>query len=124
MDFDPSPAGDPTFGIVVSRGATLLVDLQWAEPRNGVDSDLDAFLLNAAGKPIELSIKDNASPSGTQQPLEEVEWRNDTGSAALVQLAINRFDGSVSTPLKFALIQNGGGVSACACDSAQRVNSA
>jgi hypothetical protein len=112
MDFDPSPGNDPTFGIVVSKGATLLVDLQWAEPRNGVDSDLDAFLLDAAGKPIELSIKDNASPSGTQQPLEEVEWRNGTGAAALVQLAINRFDGSVSTPLKFALIQNGGGVSA------------
>lgn len=112
MDFDPTAGSDPTFGIVVSKGATLLVDLQWAEPRNGVDSDLDAFLLNAAGKPIELSIKDNASPSGTQQPGEEVEWRNDTGAAALVQLAINRYDGGVSTPLKLALIQNGGGVSA------------
>jgi hypothetical protein len=112
MDFNPAPASDGTFGMVVSKGATLVADLQWAEPRNGVKSDLDAFLLNSAGKPIELSIKDNASPTGTQQPFEELEWENNTGSAAQVQLVINRYSGSVKTPLKFALIQNGGGVTA------------
>jgi hypothetical protein len=112
MDFNPAPASDRTFGIVVSKGATLVIDLQWAEPRNGVNSDLDAFLLDAAGKPIELSIKDNASLTGTQKPLEEVEWENNTGAAAVVQLVINRYSGSVVRPLKFALVQNGGGVTA------------
>lgn len=112
MDFNPGPGSDETFGITVSKGATLFADLQWAEPWNGVKSDLDAFLLNSAGETIELSAKDNSSPSGTQKPLEELEWQNDTGAAAQVRLVINRFSGSEKVPLKFALLENGGGVSA------------
>lgn len=115
MDFDPGAGSDTTFGIAVSKGATLLADLQWAEPRDGVSSDLDAFLLDSNGKVIELSARDNASPrlmEGTQEPFEEVEWKNNTGSAAVVRLVINRYSGSKVTPLKFALLQNGGGVTA------------
>jgi Subtilase family len=112
MDFDPGPADDETFGIVVSKGATLIADLQWAEPWNGVKSDLDAFLLNSAGEVIELSVKDNSSNSGTQKPFEEVEWENNTGAAAIVRLVINRYSGSKVTPLKFALLENGSGVAA------------
>lgn len=112
MDFDPGPGSDETFGITVSKGATLFADFQWAEPWNGVKSDLDAYLLNSAGEVIELSAKDNSSPSGTQRPLEELEWQNETGAAAQVQLVINRYSGSEKTPLKFALLENGGGVTA------------
>ena len=52
MDFNPGVETDTTFGLVVSSGATLFADLQWAEPRDGVESDLDAFLLNSAEEPI------------------------------------------------------------------------
>jgi hypothetical protein len=113
MDFDPGPGTDRTFGIVVSKGQTLTLDLQWAEPRNGVTTDLDAFLLDGSGEVVELSASNNASPpKGTQQPVEALEWENDTGAAAVGRLVINRFSGSNSPRLKFALIQNGGGVTA------------
>ncbi len=39
----------PRFGIAVPAGATLNLDLQWAEPRFGVDTDLDAYLLDDDG---------------------------------------------------------------------------
>lgn len=109
MDFDPAAGVDPTFGITVSSGATLIVDLQWAEPWGGVATDLDAFLLDPVGsKVIAASAKQNAK---SQRPLEIVAWENRTGAAATVQLAINRFAG-VSPRLKFILSQNGGGVTA------------
>jgi hypothetical protein len=109
MDFDPGPESDETFGMTVPGGETLVADLQWAEPRGGVNSDLDAFLLGLGGKPVEESIEDNASVSGTQQPLEVIEWENDTGADAHVELVINRFSGG-DPRLKFALLENGGHV--------------
>ncbi|HEY6551156.1 MAG TPA: S8 family serine peptidase [Solirubrobacterales bacterium] len=111
MDFDPGPASDDTFGIAVAEGETLVADLQWAEPLAGVSSDLDAFLLGPQGEPVAASIEDNASPSGTQKPLEVVEWENDTGADAQVQFVINRFAGG-DPLLKFALLENGGEVTA------------
>lgn len=110
MDFDPG-AGipDDTFGITVGEGETLVADLQWAEPWEGVGTDLDAFLLGPEENVVEASVKDNASLGGTKRPYELVEWPNETGAAAHVQLVINRYSGG-DPRLKFALLQNGGGV--------------
>jgi hypothetical protein len=113
MDFDPASGKekeDETFGITVSSGATLVADLQWAEPREGVGDDIDAFLLDSKGAPITGSVEDNVG--GSQQPVELVEWENNTGAEALVQLVVNRYSGVKNPPLKFALLQNGGGVTA------------
>ncbi len=112
MDFNPGGPSDDTFGITVATGETLLADLQWAEPLAGVTSDIDAYLLSASGEPVAASLEDNSSPSGTQRPMELLEWENDTGAVAHVKLVINRFGGSKETPLKFALLENGGGVTA------------
>jgi hypothetical protein len=112
LDFDPGAAVDETFGISVEAGATLSLDLQWAEPWNGVGSDLDAFLLDEAGNLLEAkgfpvaSAEDNVVD---QRPLEFLGWENE-GPAAGVQLVVNRFSGG-DPRLKFALLQNGGGVS-------------
>ncbi len=107
VDFNPGPAVDRTFRITVSKGATLNVDLQWAEPWDGVSTDLDAFLLGPEGKVVKEGTDDNIG--GTQQPFEFVSWENKTGATANVQLVINKFAGG--TPrLKFAMLQNGGGV--------------
>jgi Subtilase family len=108
MDFDPGPGADTTFGIRVSKGATLLADLQWAEPWEGVGTDLDAFLIGPNGKVAEASIADNP---GDGRPFEFVRWKNETGAAAEVNLAINRYSGG-DPRLKFALLENGGGVTA------------
>jgi hypothetical protein len=126
MDFDPSPAADDnTFGITVAKGATLTVDLQWAEPWNGVKTDLDAVLLDAADKPLKVkegseefvvgSAEDNLA---SQRPVEVLQWENETGASAKVQLAINNCSGVCNpeagggtTPrLKFVFVN--GGVSA------------
>ncbi|HEX6601399.1 MAG TPA: S8 family serine peptidase, partial [Solirubrobacterales bacterium] len=111
MDFDPGAESDTTFGITVEAGETLTLDLQWAEAWNGVATDLDAFLLNGAGTIVAVSGEDNASLTGTQRPVEILQWENKSASARTVRLAVNRFSG-LNPRLKFILLQNGGGVSA------------
>jgi hypothetical protein len=110
MDFNPGAGVDETFGITVQAGETLTLDLQWAEPWNGVDADLDAFILSGAGKILAVSGEENTGPAGSQRPVEIVQWVN-SGATKTVQLAINRFAGG-NPRLKFILLQNGGGVSA------------
>jgi hypothetical protein len=108
LDFNPGPPIDRTFGIKVQAGETLSLDLQWAEPRNGVATDLDAFLLNANGELLAGETEPNLA---TQEPVEVLQWANTSGSERVVQLVVNRFSGG-SPRLKFILLQNGGGVSA------------
>ncbi|HEY8502235.1 MAG TPA: hypothetical protein VIL21_06080, partial [Solirubrobacterales bacterium] len=111
MDFDPGGGTDRTFGLTVEAGRTLTLDLQWAEPWNGVTTDLDAFLLSEAGKILTGSVATNIGPTGTQRPVEIFQWKNSFGTAKTVQLAVNRFAG-VNPRLKFILLENGRGVSA------------
>jgi hypothetical protein len=107
MDFNPGPAVDRTFGIKVKPLATLNVDLQWAEPWEGVGTDIDAVLLDANGQPVADSV-DNNPANG--RPFEYLEWTNESSSEATVQLVLNRFSGT-NPLLKFILAQNGSGVS-------------
>jgi len=109
LDFNPGSQTDRTFGIKVPPGGDLTVDLQWDEPWNGVETDLDAYLLDANGGLIASSAEDNIGIS--QKPLEVVQWENESGSQRTVQLTINRFSGG-SPRLKFGLLENGFGVSA------------
>jgi len=111
MDFDPGLGTDRTFGITVAAGELLTVDLQWAEPWFGVGSDLDAFLLSEAGKLLTGSVEENVGASGTQRPVEIVQWENTSTVAKTVRLSVNRFSGG-NPRLKFILLQNGGGVTA------------
>ena len=110
MDFDSGPGSDDTFGITVEAHETLTLDLQWAEPWNGVGTNLDAYLLSSGGTKV-LAKSTEANISGTQRPVEIVSWENSSASSQTVQLAINRRLGA-SPRLKFILLQNGGGVSA------------
>jgi hypothetical protein len=117
MDFDPGAGVDPTFGIRVSPGAALDVDLQWAQPWSGVSTDLDAYLLSAADAVVAKSEEFNVV--STQRPFEFVSWENTTGTAQTVRFVVDRCvlaagctgGGDAGTPrLKLALLQNGGGV--------------
>jgi hypothetical protein len=112
MDFNPKIAAvDNTFEMTVAAGETLVIDLQWAEPWEGVTTDLDAFLLDSSGELIAASAEDNIA--GTERPLEIVGWENETASPAKVRLVINRFAGvTPNLHLKFILAENGGGVTA------------
>lgn len=118
MDFDPEPAAvDTTFGVTVSAGATLTVDLQWAQPWNGVSTDLDVYLLDSGNAVLTKSEFFNVS--STQRPFEFLIWENSSGTEQTVRIAINRCDtvcdetgnGDGGMPrLKLTLLQNGGGV--------------
>lgn len=123
MSFSPSGAPDPGFGITVAPKDTLSLDLQWAEPWNGVRTDLDAYLLDALGNPIlEDDGEGGLIPVGgysnniaSQKPVELLQWENTSSSPVKVQLAIDRcFDtcnpaaSSATLPrLKFALLRGG-----------------
>jgi hypothetical protein len=124
MDFDPGggPADD-TFGITVAKGETLTVDLQWAQPWDGVTTDLDAYLLDAGGNVLKAEgapVAGNGNNIDSQRPVEVLQWENETGAAAKVQLAIDDCSGAICNPgadggsprLKFALLENGAGVTA------------
>jgi len=123
MDFDPGAGSDSTFGITVAKGETLTVDLQWAQPWNGVTTDLDAYLLDAGGKVLKAGgapVAGTANNLTSQRPVEVLQWENETGAAAKVQLAIDDCSGTPCNPgadggsprLKFALLENGAGVTA------------
>lgn len=107
MDFNPGAPTDRTFGIKVEPHEVLSVDLQWAEPWFGVETDLDAFLLNANGGLLTSSAAPNEELG---EPVEIVQWENTSSSVKTVQLVINRFSGAADPRLKFILLQNGGGV--------------
>jgi subtilisin family serine protease len=104
LDFNPDAAVDRTFGIKVEPGETITLDLQWAEPWFGVNTDLDAILLDAEGQILTGSVEDNVNV--TDRPVEIVQWTNEGATEVTVQLAINRFAGG-SPRLKFIFIQSG-----------------
>ena len=107
LDFNPGAPTDRTFGIKVEPHEVLSVDLQWAEPWFGVETNLDAFLLDSNGHLVATSTESNAQ---THEPVEIVQWANNSPSEKTVQLVVNRRAGSASPRLKFILLQNGGGV--------------
>ena len=129
LDFDPSAGGeDPTFGITVEPGETLTVDMQWAEPRFDVETDLDVFLLDEEDKPIPggtcallvIGSCDNNVAEGTEQPVEIFGWENESETESKeVRLAVDRCFGTcnpgsssaVKPRVKIALLENGSGVS-------------
>jgi hypothetical protein len=117
MNFSPSGT-DTTFGITVEPQSTLQVDLQWAEPWNGVEADLDAYLLNGSGAIVTSSTTLNG-PGGLNQPYALLQWANSSSSGAEVRLVIDRCIGNCNSSaktaakprLKFILMEDGAGVS-------------
>jgi hypothetical protein len=119
MDFDPGAGVDTDFGITVADDETLKLDLQWKQPWEGVTTDLDAYLLDSAG--VVVAESENFNVTSTQVPYEFFSWTNPLGTPQAVRLVIDRCSttcdlengGDTGSPrLKFALLQNGGGVTA------------
>jgi hypothetical protein len=113
MDFSPGSGVDNGFGMTVEAGETLVVDLQWAEARYGVETDLNAYLLNKGGTEILAKETTKNGPGGSQEPLATLTWKN-SGSSREVQLVIARgLTSPITAPrLKFLLVEDGQGVSA------------
>jgi hypothetical protein len=103
MDFDPEEPGvDDTYDLRVEPGGQVLLDLQWAEPWFGVETNLDAYLLDSSGNLLAESINANKT-----KPFELLPWTNKTGTPEVVSLAIARHSGTESPTLKFVQLGNG-----------------
>ncbi len=103
MNFNPNGgAPDPTFGITVEGEGKLTVDLQWAEPWNGVRTDLDSYLLDASGEPLTgedeggnpILVGGDGNNIASQRPVELLQWENPSPLPAKVQLVIDRCFGT------------------------------
>jgi hypothetical protein len=108
MDFTPGTGVDNGAGITVAPGGGFRLDLQWAEPWFGVNTDLDVYVLNSANQIVAFSENVNPGASGTQKPFELLTWGNNTGSSQTVRIVINKFSGSANPRLKYALVGAGG----------------
>ncbi|HVV91552.1 MAG TPA: S8 family serine peptidase, partial [Solirubrobacterales bacterium] len=113
---------DPEFGITVEPGGEVLVDLQWAEPWFGVDTDLDAYLVDGSGHVLTdwEEGEGDLNSIEAQVPVELLGWENETAGPQTVYLVINRCSGACNPlasntakpRLKFILADDGSGVSA------------
>jgi subtilisin family serine protease len=125
MNFRPGAgAPDPSFGISVGGEGRLTLDLQWAEPWNGVKTDFDVYLLNALGEPISeevdgkpVLVASDGNNIDSQKPVEVLQWENPSKGTAEVNVAIDRCSGATCNPdasstlsprLKFALLDGDG----------------
>jgi hypothetical protein len=71
MNFNPKAgAPDNTWNVRLEEGAPLYVDLQWAQPWNGVTTDLDMFVLNEKGELVGEAFNTPNTEAGRQQPYE------------------------------------------------------
>ncbi|HZO05280.1 MAG TPA: S8 family serine peptidase [Solirubrobacterales bacterium] len=103
-DFNPGGGTDTLFNFSVPSEGELILDLQWAEPRGGVATDFDAYLINSKGQIVDSSNDDNIG--GTQRPYELVRTENTGESAVPVWLAITRKAGSGTPRLKWVQLGN------------------
>ena len=100
MDFDPGAGSDNCFAFTMQPGS-FIANLQWAEPRGDVTTDLDFYLIDMATSSIVAgSENENAT---TQMPFEVMEVKNETGAPHNYCLVVNKFSGGGNPRLKFIL---------------------
>lgn len=84
-------------------GGSLTIDLQWAQPWFGVETDIDMFLV-AGNSIVARSQLDNPGPNGTQKPFEVLGVRNTGTTAVDATLIIAKWDqGPDPDRLKFVM---------------------
>ena len=115
MDFDPTAAGtDNTFNLTAATQPSaapfrdFAFALQWAEPRGGVSTDLDLFVVNASTGQV-LGVPEQ-NPT-TQRPFEFVGFTPNNPAPANYQLIVRRTNSAAAgTPrLKWINMDNGAG---------------
>jgi hypothetical protein len=106
MDFDPGPGVDNTFNLTWSGSSLFRFGLQWAEPQNGVATNLDLYVINAATNTIVASSTQNNVTSG--MPFEFVALTPNNTTAGNYRLVIRRVAG-FAPRLKWINNDNGAG---------------
>ncbi len=95
-DFDPGAGADPTFGqgINAVSGRSELYVLGWNEPRFGIATDLDFWVLDAAGNVFDFSDE----ISTRSQRAFEI---NEISGVGQLSLVVSRYSGSGTPRFKF-----------------------
>jgi subtilisin family serine protease len=129
LNFSPTSTDRSSFPITVRAKSKLILDLQWAEPWYGVESDLDAYLINSAESEIlaprlPLRPLNNVSEGGEGEagkkfsaPVEVLGWENTSSAPVTVKLVVDRCAGSCNTAanpsvlprVKVGIFENGSG---------------
>ena len=110
MDFVPAGPVDSTFAIALAAGRSARFDFQWAQPRNGVNTDFDIYAVDQATSTLlGAGATDNLA---SQKPFEVVNFQNPTASTRIVEIVINRFSGAATPRLKMSLLGGGGVIGA------------
>jgi hypothetical protein len=104
-DFDTTGATGTSDAITVKPNGGFALDLQWAEPRGAVATDLDVFVINASGTVLAKSISKSTAAG---QPVEVLGWGNASASPQTVRIVVARYSGSATPRLKFVFIGSGG----------------
>jgi hypothetical protein len=110
-NFEPSSGSNAMSRITIDSGCSVTVNFQWNEPWNGVTTDMDFFVLNAAGAVVAASYYYNVD----SEPFEiipndysgEGQIYNASGLPANFYLVIARYSGSAPPRLKYVFMQNG-----------------
>ncbi|WP_324677963.1 PKD domain-containing protein [Hymenobacter sp. GOD-10R] len=108
LNFNPTGTADIRQRFTIPAGARFPLVLQWSDPfytTNGVKTDLDYFLINAAGDTV---ARANDSNIANQVPSEYTSYTNSTSSTAF-DLVIRRRPGTADpTRVKYVIFNNGG----------------
>ncbi len=112
MDFDPGAATDTTFGISMPANSSIKIALDWAEPNNAVQTDMNLYLTDAAGNavttvPGPISIQSTDNNFTTQREFEFIGF-NTGGAAFNGAFVIQRASGSGTPRMKWVNFDNVG----------------
>jgi Subtilase family len=93
------PQNDNSLGFLLNAGSTIQVDLQWAEPRNGVTTDLDVYAYDATlGQLVASGVNNNLQ---TQQPFELMNVPNQDSSPHVIFIIVYRDVGTPTATPRF-----------------------
>jgi Subtilase family len=110
MDFNPTATVDNTATIVLNAGRSVRFDLQWAQPRNGVSTDLDIYIADQmAHTVVAKSIDANLT---TQKPYELVNVENPTALPRAYDIYVNKAAGLPNPRFKWVMLGGSGVASA------------
>ena len=101
-DFNPASGTSSGNAIGIPANGSLGIALGWNEPMNGIDTDLDLFVLDdATGKVLASSPTDSV---GYGQAIEWASIDNPSAATKKVRIVVARFGAQASTTPRFKLL--------------------
>jgi len=99
MDFNPGGTNDVIYGLQVQPGSSFNIIMQWAEPRNGVSTDLEVGFFDETAGAFQAASETNNLQS--QIPVEVISASNPYPFPAIFDIIVYRSQGAGTPRLKF-----------------------